>query len=275
MLSFNPKVKDIILIMEEIAPPQLALEGDRIGLQVGEENTPVEAVLICLDVTEEVIEEAKKRKANLIISHHPIIYEPLKQFSFRRPPGSIIKEAAKYDISIYTAHTNLDIAPGGVNDALLKILSNDLKIKEGKPLLEKEKVRFGLGKLVLLEKEKNLEEIVLLIKNKLSKNIRVIGENSIKIKKVALCGGSGKELVYIAYKKGAQLFITGELSYHFSLEAKSLGLSVIEAGHYETEVVVLPFLEKRLRREFKKRGWDKKVIRSRICTNPYSPESII
>lgn len=270
-------VKDVISVMEKIAPSHLAMEKDRVGLQVGDEDTCVDAILISLDVTEDVIEEARKRRANLILAHHPLIYQPLNNLIFSKPPCGIIKKAAKYDISIYVAHTNLDITSGGVNDVLLKILEKDLKIEKVRPLLDIEgKPGFGLGKISSLKEAKTLRKITLMVKKSLSAaNIKVCGKENAEINKIALCGGSCKELVYPAWQKGAKLFITGELSYHSLLEAKSLNLSVIEAGHYETEVVVLPFLKKRLEKEFKEKGWSSlKLIQSNLCTNPYLTENL-
>jgi len=271
------RIKDIISVMEKIAPPNFAVEGDRIGLQVGDKDIQVDSILLCLDITEDVIEEAKKRKANLIIAHHPLIYKPLEELIFSRYPVGIIKKAISYNISVYVAHTNLDAAAGGVNDALLKTLGKDLPIKKTESLLpRKDNPEAGLGKVAVLGEEKNLREIALIVKNNLSAtNIKISGKKNAKIRKIALCGGKCSELLYPAWEKGAQLFITGELGYHYLLEARSLGISVIEAGHYETEVVVLPFLRERLEKEFKKRGWEGKVFQSKICTSPYLSKNLL
>jgi len=130
----KPTIKDIIAVMKNIAPPDLALPDDKIGLQIGEENISVDAILLCLDVTKNIVEEAKERGANLIIAHHPLIYTPLKQLHFSRPPVDAIK-------SIYIAHTNLDVVPGGVNDALLKTLEPDLKILKILELVEQKIIK--------------------------------------------------------------------------------------------------------------------------------------
>ena len=272
----KPTIKDIIPIMEDIAPPDLALPDDKIGLQVGEENISVDAILLCLDVTKNIVEEAKERGANLIIAHHPLIYTPLRQLHFSRPPVDAIKEALNYNISIYIAHTNLDVVPGGVNDALLKTLEPDLKIEMKEPLLPvRGKPEIGLGKFVSLENEKDLWEIVSAVKKRLAtQNIRVGGAENHKIRKIALCAGNCRELIYPACQKGAQLFLTGELGYHSLLEAKSLGLSVIEAGHYETEVVILPFLKQKLEEKFKEKNWKVKIFKSEVCTSPYLTKSL-
>lgn len=264
------KVKDIISVMEEIAPSYLAMKGDRIGLHVGEENVPVNTIFLCLDATEETVKEAKEKGAQLIICHHPLIYEPLTQLNFIQPPGSTIKKVAEYGISVYAAHTNLDIAPGGVNDSLIKIIGKDLKVEAQEPLLEVDKeAGLGLGQIISLEQKRTLAEITRVVKEKISQNVKVSGVEQKEIKKIAVCGGNGRHCVYSAHKREAQVFLTGELPYHSLLEAKSLGLSVVEAGHYETEAVVVPFLEQRIKKEFRERGWQLKVVKSTVSTSPY------
>ena len=184
---------------------------------------------------------------------------------------NLIKKAINANMSIYIAHTNLDVAIGGVNDALLKTLEVNLKIKKTEILVPiKDKPGFGLGRIGSLENGKKLREIILVVKKKLdAPYLKVAGKENHKINKIAFCGGSCKDLVYPACQKGAELFITGELGYHSLLEAKSLGLSIIEAGHYETEVVVLPLLKEKMEEEFQKKGWKKKIFQSKINTNPY------
>lgn len=270
--QLQPKISDVINLMEKIAPPSLALPEDKIGLQLGKENTTVKSILISLDVTEEVIEEAVEKEANLIIAHHPIIYRSLQEINFSKYPSSIIRKAILSDISIYIAHTNLDIAPGGIND----ILSEILEVEKIKPLLPlRDNPEFGIGKIGTLKEGKTLREIAKVTEEKLkSSHIRVAGKLHRKIKRIAICSGSGKDLIYPACQKKAELFITGELGYHATLEAKSIGLCVIEAGHYETEVVVLPFLREKLEKEFKEKSWEGKIFQSKIYTNPYLPKNL-
>ncbi|MBC7189622.1 Nif3-like dinuclear metal center hexameric protein [Candidatus Aerophobetes bacterium] len=270
------KVKDVIKAMEEIAPPEFALQGDRIGLQVGDEEGKAEVILLSLDVTQKVVKEAKEKKANLIISHHPLIYHPLKKITFQEWPSGVLRELIKNDISLYVAHTNLDIAPGGVNDALLKTLKKFLRIKKEKPLhLSSEKNSQPLGWLIFLEKEETLIEIAEKVKKALScTSMRISGGRKEKIARIALCAGSGRDLIYPARDKKAQLLITGELSYHSLLEADFLGLSVIEAGHYETEVVVLPLLKEKLEKKLREKNQESKILLSEIPTRPYLTESI-
>ena len=113
---------EIIQLFEQFSPKQYAMEGDRIGLQVGRLNKPVHRVMIALDVLEEVVDEAIEKEVDLIIAHHPLIYRPLKNIMTDQMPGRMIEKLLKHDITVYAAHTNLDIAKGGVNDLLAEAL---------------------------------------------------------------------------------------------------------------------------------------------------------
>ena len=113
---------EIIGIFEKFAPKYLAMEGDKIGLQIGRLNKPVHKVMIALDVLEEVVDEAIEKEVDLIIAHHPLIYRPLKNITTDGLPGRMIEKLLKHNIAVYAAHTNLDVAKGGVNDLLASAL---------------------------------------------------------------------------------------------------------------------------------------------------------
>lgn len=115
-------VAELIKIMNDLAPPALAEEWDNIGLQVGDPAQTVDKVLVSLDVEERVVDEAIHQKAGLIISHHPLIFHPIKHLSYDQPIGKTVKKLIKHDIAVFSAHTNLDIVPGGVNDLLAELL---------------------------------------------------------------------------------------------------------------------------------------------------------
>ncbi len=125
-------VKDVINLLEDFAPKSYAFEGDKIGLHVGKMNAKVSKVMIALDVLESVVDEAIENDVNLIVAHHPLIFKPLKKIDLNSEKGRIIQKLIKHDISVYAAHTNLDIATGGVNDMLM----NQLGIKHTDILVE-------------------------------------------------------------------------------------------------------------------------------------------
>lgn len=113
---------EVIQLFEQFSPKRYAMEGDKIGLQVGRLNKPVERVLIALDVLEEVVDEAIDKDVQLIIAHHPLIFRPLKSVVTSDPAGRLLEKLIKHDIAVYAAHTNLDVAKGGVNDLLAEAL---------------------------------------------------------------------------------------------------------------------------------------------------------
>lgn len=149
---------EVIQLFEQFAPKGYAMEGDKIGLQIGRLNKPVENVMIALDVLEEVVDEAVEKNVQLIIAHHPIIFRPLQKIATETATGRIIEKLIKYDIAVYAAHTNLDITPGGVNDWLaeaLQLKNHQLLVPTYESRLKKlvvfvpkqdaEKVREALG----------------------------------------------------------------------------------------------------------------------------------
>lgn len=144
---------EVIQLFEQFSPKAFAMEGDKIGLQIGALNQPVENVLIALDVTEEVVEEAIAKNVQLIIAHHPPIFRPLKKIATDTPAGRMIARLIKHDIAVYAAHTNLDVAKGGVND----LLAEALGLKDPQVLVPTYEDQ--LKKLVVFVPEENAEQI--------------------------------------------------------------------------------------------------------------------
>ncbi|MBS4222460.1 Nif3-like dinuclear metal center hexameric protein [Lederbergia citrea] len=145
---------ELIQMFEEFAPKKYALEGDPIGLQIGTLNKPIHNVMIALDVLENVVEEAIEKKVDLIIAHHPIIFRPLKKISTEDASGRLVEKLIKHDIAVYAAHTNLDVAVGGVNDMLAHALHLE-NISVLAPTFEHK-----LKKLVVYAPKENAEELL-------------------------------------------------------------------------------------------------------------------
>ena len=271
-LMKTAQVRDVIAIMEEIAPPAFALEGDSIGLQVGNRLGKVRNVLLCLDVTTAVLQEAQSLGIDLVIAHHPLVFRPLSRLVITTYPGTLIAQAVRSDISVYAAHSNLDLAPGGVNDVLVDILTAELGDYTREPLLCREgSTTIGLGRVIRLCSPVDWHTIIHIIETGLSPQfIRLAGEPISHVTSIAICGGSGNGLVETVIEQEAELFITGELKYHDALQAKILGLTTLEAGHYHTEVPVLAPLQDRLKRETQAQGYDVQVAVTSQITCPYT-----
>lgn len=357
----------IVKIIEDWAPKQIAWEKDNVGLQVGSLRREISNILLCLDVNEKVVDEAIKRKCNLIISHHPLLFRSLKKLDIDKDNGSrIIEKLIKKDITLYSAHTNLDFTKEGVSfqlanklrlvnqNFLLNLSSNQSKIAVFVPIdyankvadamhnagagisgeysncsfrssgtgyfkgseksnprfgvkgklervdevkievlvnsfdvskvvsaikqvhpyeevaydiysLANENVNYGMGVIGELEKELSQKEFLNLITKSLNtKNLRFAQGLKSKIKKVAVCGGSGSDLLDAALKSNADAFVTADVKYHTFQDAENKIL-LVDAGHYETEVPVLDKIKMRLEKSLE----DKiKVYKYPGSTNP-------
>ncbi|MBS3679560.1 Nif3-like dinuclear metal center hexameric protein [Ornithinibacillus massiliensis] len=330
----------IFSLMEKWAPKAFAYDWDNIGLQIGSYNKPVRKIMVTLDVLESVVEEAIENEVDLIIAHHPLLFKPLKEINVDSWRGRIIKKLIQHDITVYAAHTNLDVAKGGVNDLLADLIGLEDKVVlvetnedslckvvvyipethvevvtdalakagaghighyshctfqtkgtgtfmplgEANPFIGKknqlemvpevkvetivqqsilsnvlkgmiaahpyeevaydviplknEGEKIGLGRVGNLKEVTTLDEFVTKVKNVLEVNyVRVSGDSNRKVKRVAVLGGSGEKYFHSAIQKKADVYITGDMTFHVAQEAIEMGISVIDAGHYIEKVM--------------------------------------
>lgn len=251
-----PKIKDLFDIMEELAPQSLAEEWDNSGLQIGNSDNEARGVLIALDPSLEALKTASSKKLNLLITHHPLFFSDIKKIDLKSPNGKIVEMAIKADISIFAAHTNLDSASGGIND----ILASLFKLKNSTPIelpacgVDNEA---GIGRIGDLAEAATVRDMALFVKDQLkTSSLRFIGDRGQKIKRVALCSGSGGGLLKKAAKLGADIFISGDIRYHQAKDAEDLGIAVIDAGHFASEKVVTANLAVTLRKILDKKGFN-------------------
>ncbi len=218
------KVKDIYEFINEVSPYDTKCDWDNCGLLVGDGEKAVKKIGFCLDATKETLNEALKNDVDLIVTHHPVIFKAQKNFL----SGNIAFEAARNDIGIISAHICFDFANGGVNDVLAEIL----ELKNVLPL-ESPENELPMGRIGDIDETDSIT-FAKFVSEKLNTVCRVVDcEN--KIKKVALCGGAGMDFAVDALKAGADAYVTGDISHHQMLEANDMGLTVIAAGHFETE----------------------------------------
>lgn len=233
-------VKSIYEFLDKIAPFNTAMAFDNCGLLVGDFNKEVDKVLLTLDITKNIVKESQKIGAQLVISHHPVIFKPLPDIRF----NSTVHLLSKFEISAICAHTNLDIAPKGVNFCL----AEKLALSNLEPLVYEENQPLGL--IGELQSEMNPKEFALHVKNKLDCNgLRYTATNK-KIKKVSVCSGSGGEFVSEAIKKGVDAFVTGEIKHSQILKANEANLMIVDVGHYKTENVIIEPLKNELKKHF-------------------------
>ncbi len=361
----------IIETIRSLVPEDLAEPWDSVGLQVGAADVPVSGILVALDVTPQVLQEAELRGAQFILAHHPVIFEPLASITSEDAVGSLVARAVRQEVVIYVAHTNLDSCAGGVNDTLAEALGlqditpltpgparkqyklvtfvpggeveaiRDALCEAGagaigeytccsfagtgegtflpsaaatpalgdRGILNRvEEVRLemvvepealgrtiqallaahpyeevaydvyllegpaapGLGRLGTLTVEMSLGAFAEVCRTRLgAPHVKVSGDLSIPVSSVAVCGGAGKDLVETAWRAGADVFVSGEIGHHRALEAKQMGLSLIEAGHYHTEQVALEPLAAMLAARFAELDLAVDIAVARTITEPW------
>lgn len=228
------KVKDIAGVIEEFAPLNLQEGYDNAGLQVGNPEATVSAALLCLDVTEETLQEAKSRNCNLIVSHHPLIFRGLKSLTGADATQRIVMEALKEGIAIYSAHTNLDSTEEGVSYEMAHMLH----LKDPEVLVPSDKdPRIGLGIIGSLPSPVPQLEFLRKVKEAFAvKALRYSAQSQhLVIKRVALCGGSGASFIPDALKRGADAYLSGDFKYH-DYTSYGLDMLIADIGHHESEL---------------------------------------
>lgn len=233
-------VNDIFENINALAPTSIKMDFDNVGLLVGNSSNEVTKCLIALDITDEVIEEAVSFGAELIVSHHPLIFEAQKSVLENDLVGGKIVKLIRNGISAVCMHTNLDIAEGGVNDALMAVLGCNVA-----DALDAD----GCGRIGEYGEPIEFSEFLDMCKNALNTNgLRYVG--GAPVKKLAVMGGSGGDCLCIANEKGCDTYVTADVKYNRFLEAKELGINLIDADHFCTENVIVPVLYERLSKAF-------------------------
>jgi len=353
------KLSDLVSRIDRIIPPALAEERDNVGLQLGDEDSEIKKALITLDARKDVPAKAKRLKCQLVITHHPLIFDPVERIVAGDAVGKVILQFIRNNIALFSAHTNFDSIGWGVNDVLggalrlrdcrplevsapqgrrdkpeafyklvvfvpegdlkrvqraifsagagrigryemcswrtggvgsftplagtrpavgergkyeevdecrLEVLAERSKlsrvieaVKKAHPYeepafdvypLENCDRQAGMGRIGRLEKGLSLRRIAGIVKRKSgAQKVLITGNPEKSVKKVAVCGGGGRGLIEAAIRERADLFLTGEVTYHDRLKCDEMGLALIEAGHFETEVISLRRLRDRLQEE--------------------------
>ncbi|MCM3637389.1 Nif3-like dinuclear metal center hexameric protein [Sporosarcina luteola] len=362
---------EIITLFEHWAPKRFAEDWDPVGLHIGQLNRTVDRVIITLDVNEAVVDEAIEKGANLIIAHHPPIFSPMKHIWTDTPQGRLIEKCIKNDISVYAAHTNLDVAPGGVNDLLASRLGlEDIEVMEPTisdplyklavfcPVEHADKLRevlalsgagaigdyagcsftstgvgrftpaagadpfigevgqteevaeerievvlpgplrskvlkamlaahpyeepaydffvldqrtqeFGLGRVGKLPETMALNEFAKFVKEALDvPTVRIVGDLSKPIRKIAVLGGSGSKYIRAAKRKGADVFVTGDMDFHSAQDAELIDLAIVDPGHH-VEKVMIEGVAKHMEQACREKGYDVSFIKSEVDTEPF------
>lgn len=367
-----PKIADIVGIINKIAPPVLAETWDNPGLQIGDPSAEVSRIMVALDPTAAAIDSAITSSCQLLVTHHPLIFKPLKSISTATPQGALLQRAIRSGLSVVTLHTNYDIARGGLNDLLagkigltgciplritttgeliklvvfvpvdhldqvrsallpfgvplgnyrdcsfaaggsgtftplagaepfigtvgelarvpeerLELLVERLQVPRAVkallaahpyeepafdlyPLLN-EGEKLGLGRIGRLPETLTLAEYAGRLRSDLvAPTLRYVGDPETAVLKVALCSGSGASLLRDAARAGADVLVTGDVKYHEARDAEDLGVALIDAGHFPTEIIMVHEITRRLGQALVVAGYaDCHVEACRTETDPF------
>ncbi|MCD8390967.1 MAG: Nif3-like dinuclear metal center hexameric protein [Firmicutes bacterium] len=238
------KVYEAAQIIEEKIPKNLAYAWDNVGLLVGGGDKPVKRVYLTLDTNIKTINEAVSAGADMIISHHPMFFNPIKRIVYGTPEGDAVKMLIENGIAVYAAHTNMDVAPGGINDRLARMLGlENIKVLEKNDICD----GAGLGRYGDLPQPQKYSEFVKRVSELLRTPVRYTGDESRMISKAAVGSGACAELVEPAQNNMCDVLITADMKYHQMIDADERGICLIDAGHYPTEVCVIEIFEEILK----------------------------
>ena len=225
------KLSKIAEIIEKEFPLSCAYAWDNCGLLLGDKEREIKTVLLSLDITEAVAEEAKQAGADLILSHHPILFDGTKKITADTPGGRTVLTLLENKICVYSAHTNCDIGKNGINAHLAALF--ELSDTE---FLEED----GLGRIGNLKRCMSLADFVIFTKKVLNTPfVRLCGDKTAQISRVAVASGACADSIPTAVKKGAQVIVTADMKYHDMINYSEQGISIIDAGHYPTEIIAI------------------------------------
>lgn len=227
----------IINTLEQVAPPRLQEGFDNTGLQCGTLKGGCTGVLLCIDATEDIVEEAVERDCNLIITHHPLLFKPVKRITGEGRVQAALVQAIRSGITIYSCHTSLDNAPGGISHVMAwRLQLNDITVLEDK--LDQRLGHVGSGVIGTLPQALTTMQLISMVKDAFGSPVVRCSDPKVMedrmIHRVALCGGAGGFLMDRAIELGAQAFITSDSKFNLFLDCLPF-IFLVDIGHYESE----------------------------------------
>lgn len=241
------KCYEIMEKLEQLSPVSFAESWDNVGLLVGSRDKEIQSVLLALDATDAVIDQAVLSEADMILTHHPMIFSGMKRIVAEDFTGKRVIKLISNDINCYAMHTNFDVM-GMADEAADQMHLSEREVLE--ITFEDEISKEGIGRIGFLEKEMTLRECADYVKEVFDlESIRMFGDGGRKVKKAAIVPGSGKDYVSHAVKMGADVLITGDIGHHDGIDAMEQGLSVLDAGHFGLEKIFISYMKDFISRE--------------------------
>jgi len=270
----QPVAADIIGVIESLAPPILAEQWDNCGLQVGSRKWPVKKVWIALDPLLEVVREAAGQEVDLLVTHHPLLFNPLRSIDVETPVGKIVETVLTARMAIYSAHTNLDSASEGLNHIFASLIGlHDLLPMVPSDASEagrQGRATAGMGRLGRLAHPLTLAELAHRIRIRFNlPGVKIVGEPESMVDRVAVCSGSGSSLLDAFLNSDAQVYLTGDLRYHDARRVEDDGRAMIDVGHFASEHIFIDPLVAHLRQAARHAGWSVDIDPCRIERDPF------
>jgi dinuclear metal center YbgI/SA1388 family protein len=256
-------------VVHSLYPTSDAAGWDHPGLQVGDPGWDVRRVLVTLDVTTAVLEEAAAHAGTLVLAHHPLLISPLRALTPDTAPGALALRAARDGTAVAAAHTNLDAADdgAGTSDPVVALLGLSGVAALCPPVAPGAR---AMGRVGDLPESTTLRSLARRIAEGLpAPSVRLCGNGDRSVRRVAVLGGSGASAISDAIAAGADVLVTGDVRHHVALDALELGLALVDAGHHATEVAAMPAFAANVARAAVARGLVAEVILSTVRTTPW------
>ncbi|ADH84732.1 Nif3-like dinuclear metal center hexameric protein [Desulfurivibrio alkaliphilus] len=271
-MSITFTVNKLLKLLDSFSPFARTEEWDNTGLLVGDGQREVRGILLALDPTEDLLAECQAHQCNTIITHHPLIFKPLSQLRPDLPPGRLLFTAVHQGINIIACHTNLDVVPGGVSEALaLRLGLHNLQVLHPTaPPPADDREGIGFGRIGELTEPIGGDDFLARLLTALELEAApVAGPLPAMVRKVAVCGGSGSDLAAAAHRAGADIYVSGEIKHAVARWAEMEEFCLVDAGHYHSENPIIEGLTARLARELAAAGHDLPVLSSRRQQSPF------
>ena len=256
-------------LVHAVYPTSDAADWDHPGLQVGDPVWPVHRVLVTLDVTSAVLDEAETEPSTLVLAHHPLLLSPLRSLTPSTAAGALALRAARAGIAVAAVHTNLDAADdgAGTSDPVVRALGLLDVVPLCPPAVPGAR---PMGRVGDLPEPMTLRDLARTIAAALpSPSTRLCGDGARQVRRVAVLGGSGTSAVADAIRAGADVLVTGDVRHHVALDTLELGLALVDAGHHATEVAAMPAFAARIAEAAEGRGLRASVVLSTVDTAPW------
>ena len=236
--------REVMNVIERTYSKHAALEWDNVGLLVGRTDKVVKKIYVALEVTDKVLDEAIEKGADMLITHHPLIFSPLKKVTNEHFIGNRVVKMIQHDISYYAMHTNYDVlGMAELSGKVLGLMDDDVFD------VTDEINKKGIGRLGYLGKEMSLQECCEFVKQSFHlPSVRLFGDKEKRVRFAAILPGSGNKMIKTALKKGVDVLITGDIDHHEGIDAVAQGLAVIDAGHYGLEHIFMEDMSEYLKK---------------------------